>query len=153
MQKSLEQEPQFAVTANLAPQLCPRGIFIPEKIELELCLAELDTTGKRYPLATLFTLVPERAAAQLGEAVLNESTGKPELESGEFEVPSMKNLERLDPLIFTRIQVFDHYRLRDYEAEITLPLRCHELLPLKAGASYRVSYQLGNYPRFELARR
>ena len=42
MQKSLEQEPQFAVTANLAPQLHAKGIFIPQKVEVSLCPAKLE---------------------------------------------------------------------------------------------------------------
>ena len=42
MQKSLEQEPQFAVTANLAPQVLTEGIFIPQRIEVSLSLADLE---------------------------------------------------------------------------------------------------------------
>ena len=168
MQKSLEQEPQFAITANLAPQLCPRGIYIPKKIEVQLCLAHLDReveifkllnrvdhealvkAGRRYPLATVLTLLPKQAAAQLRAARPNESTGKLELKPTRIEIPSVEQLEFFDALLFTRIQVFEHYQLSDYEAEISLPRRCHELLPLKTGASCLVRYQLGNYPRFDL---
>jgi len=57
-------------------------------------------------------------------------------------------IENFDALLFTRIQVFSGYRLQDYEAEITLPLHCHELSPLLAGAAYHVSYELGSFPRF-----
>jgi hypothetical protein len=168
MQKALEQEPQFAVSANLAPQLCPQGIFIPEKIEVELCLAHLARevaifthtnridpqalirAGERHPVASVFTLLPTQAAAQLRDACYNESTQKLELNAGEICIPAVVKLADFDPLLFTRIQVFAHHQLRDYEAEITLPLRCHELLPLRAGATYRACYQLGNYPKIDL---
>jgi hypothetical protein len=168
MQKSLEQEPQFEVTANLAPQLGPQGIFIPEKIEVALCLAQwegekelfkrsnnidseaLIKAGSRHPIGSIFTLLPEQAATQLSEASYNKDTSKLELSSQIVQVPSVDNLESYDALMFTRIQVFEQYHLNDYEADLTLPHKCYDLSPLKSGATYRVCYQLGNYPRFDL---
>ncbi len=169
MQKSLEQEPQLAVTANLAPQLELQGIFIPEKIEVELCLAlwenekelfkrfnnidpdVLIETGKRHSMGTIFTLLPEQAAAQMDGASYNKNTSTLELNSQTVQIPSVDSLESYDALMFTRIQVFEQYHLKDYEADLTLPHKCYDLSPLKCGATYRVCYQLGNYPRFDLS--
>ena len=166
MQKSLEQEPQFAVTANLAPQLHNQGIFIPQKIEVELCLADLEaetaafkrgevldadklvTTGKRHSLGTVLCLTPENAAVLLQQAEENSSTGVLELKSVEATVPSVSDLDGFDALLFTRIQAFGQHQLLDYESEITLPLRCTDMMPLQAGVEYRVSFQLGSYPKF-----
>jgi hypothetical protein len=168
MQKSLEQEPQFAVTANLAPQLCQNGIFLPEIIEVELCLAQLDkelemhrggkdidchdlqAAGLRYPLASVLTLVPERAAAQLKDATPSGGASRLELGRTRIEIPALEELQRFDAVLFTRMQVFAGFYLRDYEAEITLPLRCQELHPLRAGAVYLLRYQLGTYPKFDM---
>ncbi|MEP4149459.1 MAG: hypothetical protein ABJL54_19720 [Halioglobus sp.] len=170
MQKSLEQEPQFAVTANLAPQLHARGIFIPQNIEVELCLANLDsetaafkngdainpdalvTNGKRHPLATVLCLTPENAATLLQQARRESSNSAIELNPVHVTIPSVGQLDSLDALLFTRIQAFEQHQLLDYESEITLPLRCTEMKPLRAGAEYRVSLQLGSYPKFCLAR-
>jgi hypothetical protein len=169
MQKSLEQEPQFEITANLAPQLCDCGIFIPEKIEVQLCLADVDSemelfkrrqeidsqalvnAGRRYPLATLMRLVPGRAATQRREAVLNQGTSKLELPPVTAQIPPLDNADGFEAVMFTRIQVYAEYRLRDYEAEITLPARCAELSPLSSGACFEIGYQLGSYPRFNIA--
>ena len=170
MQKSLEQEPQFAVTANLAPQLRTQGIFIPQKIEVELCLADLEgetamfkrgevldpdtlvRTEKRHRLAKVLCLVPDQAVTLLQGAQPNSSTGVLELNPVQFTIPSIADLKNFDPLLFTRVQALEEHQLMDYQSEITLPLRCTELAPLQAGADYRVSFQLGNYPRFCVGR-
>ena len=170
MQKSLEQEPQFAVTANLAPQLHARGIFVPQKIEVELCLADLDSettaykrgdsldtgtlvnTGKRHSLATVLCLTAEHAATLLQQARLDKTTGVVELNPMQVTIPPVAKLDNLDALLFTHIQAFGQHQLLDYESEITLPLRCTEMAPLQVGVSYRVSFQLGSYPKFCIAR-
>jgi hypothetical protein len=169
MQKALEQEPQYAVTANLAPQLCHAGIFIPENIEVTLYLTDLEheatlirqsqqidqkaieSCGKRHPLAIVCTLSPELAAGQLQEAQYNQDTAKLELASTTVTIPALHNLAEFDVALFTRIRIFEQYCLMDYESEITLPLKCHDLTPLVGGERYRVSYELGNYPRFNFA--
>lgn len=170
MQKSLEQEPQFAVTQNLAPQLCAQGIFIPEKIEVELCLGHLqceqdifkrDNTidpealirsGRRYPLNCLLTLKPAMASTEFKQARHNPVTGMYELAHQLIELPSIEDLSSYDALIFTRIRIFRSYRLNDYDAEISLPYPCNDLLPLEAGAVYESCYELGGFPRFNFNR-
>ncbi len=171
MQKALEQEPQVKVTANLAPQCYPQGIFIPEQIEVQLCLAHLDKEiesfrlhntievatlvkmGQRHPLATLFTLIPEQAASQLQSAQYNPVSAKHELARSRIHVPAVENLASFDALIFTRIKVFAQYQLNDYEAQISLPNKCHDLSQSQSGSSYDVCYELGSYPRFSIKRR
>lgn len=167
MQKSLEQEPQFPVTVNLASQLQPGGVFIPQLIEVELGLTDLayekssvaesrslapDSLQKRHPLATVFSLSPDSAAILLENGQYNANTENFELNPLVLDVPPLPNIATLDAALFTRISVFEQYRLDDYESEITLPLKCHELLPLAAGEQLRVSYQLGSYPKFNIRR-
>lgn len=155
MQKSLEQEPQFAVTANLAPQLSRDGIFIPEQIDIELSLvapAQEQATRRRYPLASVFTLLPAAAAGQMQAARINALSSKYELAHQRIRIPALANLGSLEALLFTRIKVFGEYALNDYDAEISLPSPCHELAPLVAGTDYEVCYELGSYPRFNWRR-
>lgn len=169
MQKSLEQEPQFAVTANLAPQLHARGIFIPQRIEVALCLAKLETeraalqrgdsldpnalqaAGERHELATVLCLTPEHAATLKQQACQN-SHGLLELNPIQVTLPAITGLNTFDAVLFTRIQAFEQHRLLDYESEITLPLRCSELTPLQAGDHYRASLQIGSYPKFSVTK-
>ena len=167
MQKSLEQEPQFAVTANLAPQLHPQGIFIPQQIEVDVCLAKLKeeatavkrgdpldsdafiANGKRHRLATALCLIPAQAAALKQQASKN-SAGLFELNPIHFTIPATADLSDFDPVLFTRVQAFEQHQLFDYESEITLPLRCSELTPLRAGEQFKMSFQIGNYPKFAI---
>ena len=169
MQKALEQEPQFAVTANLAPQLRRGGLFLPQKIQVDLSLAAADkhhkeqrqlqptgqqalSRGDSAQLATVCTLTPEHAAAHLQSAIHNAGSKTPELEATTVVIPPLNALADLEPILSTNIQVFGRYRLGSHESQITLPLICHELLPLRAGQCYKVCYQLGKYPKFRFER-
>jgi hypothetical protein len=165
MQKSLEQEPQFAVTANLAPQLAEGGIFIPERIEVELCLANLEqekillergkrinaaslaADGQRLPLATLFCLEAKNAAPQLASAMRHSASSRLEIDLGAVGIPVVGPEHAMEAVLFTRIQVYDHFYLHDYDCQLTLPSRPPELSPLRPNSRFRASYQLGTYPR------
>lgn len=168
MQKALEQEPQFAVTANLAPQLHPLGVFVPQQIDVSLCMTDTaaearqlqhgrhsQVTPNNMPpqcltLATLCRLRAADAPSQLRDAQYNEALLARELTAITVEIPSAAVAAGLEPTLLTRISVFGPHQLNEYESEITLPLACHDLGQLVGGETIRVSYQLGSYPRFNL---
>ena len=170
MQKALEQEPQFAITANLAPQLWPCGIFIPQRIDVSLCLADLEHEKEmakqlwrcnvnelkedagRYLIKTVCTLDPEGAFDQMQRAQTGSDGMGLELEPIIIEIPMTGRVAQLDAALFTTICVFEQYALQDYDSQITLPLKCHELAPLIGGDRHQVSYQFGSYPRFNFKR-
>ena len=165
MQKSLEQEPQFAVTANLASQLLPSGVFIPQSIEVTLCMANLErekelldrsenidrqllaSVARRCLIATVFTLTAESVADRARLAQYRALTDGFALEPTVVEIPMLADAVGFDAVLFTRITVFEHYCLGDYESQITLPSKCHELRRVASGERYRVEYQLGGYPK------
>ena len=147
MQKSLEQEPQFAVTANLAPQLHSGGVFLPEKIEVTLALAELEQ-APIISLGAVLTLSAASAPSLRKSATRNESSSTLELPAVKLQVPALAEAHGLEATLFTRIQIFQDYWLHAYDAEITLPQRCHDISSVQGGDLIRVTYQLGSYPRF-----
>ena len=167
MQKSLEQEPQYAVTANLAPQLIAGGVFIPGKIEVELRLAPAGLEqavlerkvspepgalsarqARQLPVTSLLVLSPELFGASGSPDQHPKSKVVAAEHRLQFEIPASTHLHELEAFTFTRIQVFSHYWLEDNDAEITLPRRCDELSPLVAGARFEASYATGSYPKF-----
>lgn len=167
MQKALEQEPQFSVTANLAPQLCHSGIFIPQAIHVSLCLAhwkkekeaflngktknfeQLHNRLQRHRVADLVSLLPANAASLQNSAIYNNATSKYEIALGKIRIPDVTQLDTFDALLLTNIEVYRQHKLEDYSSEITLPHKCYELSPLLAGAIFNTCYQLGGYPKFE----
>jgi len=132
MQKALEQEPQFAVTANLAPQLATNGIFIPERIDVDLCLAQ---STKRHTLARLLSLPRDAGATPQAKTIC---------------LPALTGLDSMRAELITSIQVLEHYQLLPGEAQITLPRPCPELSPLRVGDSFRIGFVAGNYPVFQI---
>ena len=113
----------------------------------------LEKMAQRCPLANLFSLIPLQASEQLQSAQYNPVTAKNEMAKSYVQIPAVENLTSFDALIFTRIKVFAQHQLNDYEAQISLPNKCHDLEPLQVGSSYDVCYELGNYPRFSFTLR
>jgi len=165
MQKALEQEPQVAVTENLSTQLSENGIFIPENITIELCLARLKeeqeqlkrnellcrerstAMSTRHAITTLIDLSSQRIKQIFDHKHINSDLDCNALALCEVSIPSIAHLETYQPLLFTRIKVFEEHMLNDYECDLTLPSRCFDLEPLKAGQTFRASYLLGTYPK------
>jgi hypothetical protein len=163
MQKALEQEPQVSVTANLAPQLTAQGFFIPERIDIELALIDLVKEHKSYEelgfvdsnyqlkiksrksIANIFSLTSGNANAFVSSAVTRVNTRAIKLSNVTF--PSdFSNYN--DVVLFTRIKVFNHHCLCDYECDLTLPRRLNDL-DIQSSKTFEVNYILGNYPKFE----
>lgn len=133
MHKALEQEPQFAVTANLAPQLAPGGIFVPERIDVDLCIAR---DGARRSLGRVLSLCAEMLEVP-DPLWLTVPPGA---------VGAGARIE-----LVTSIRVFEAHRLAPGEAHITLPRPCPGLLPLAGDARLRVEYRCGTFPVFEVS--
>lgn len=170
MQKALEQEPQLSVTANLAGLLKPNGIFIPEEINVSLCLAhlaeeeesygkhgkvdnqQLIDQGKRYSLGSLMQLSPTSVDSLMSKREFSDQLQNDVLSLSDITIPDIPGLETFQPLLLTQISVFGEHVLGDYDASLTLPSRCFDLEPLKTGETYHTLYVLGHYPKIHFQR-
>jgi len=130
MHKALEQEPQFGVTANLAPQLAPNGVLIPERIDVDLCVAGPGKTA----LAHLLTL--SAASCEIPPPTV-------------LRIPELPDPEHHGAELRTSIRVYGAHRLAPGDAHITLPRPCPELSPLQTGRRTRIAYRPGAFPIFE----
>lgn len=130
MHKALEQEPQFEVTANLAPQLAPGGIFLPERIDVDLRFSG------------------DRGHRRLGRVLSLSAEQHRVPDPLRIIVPAALTDGRID--LVTSIRVFEAHCLQPGDAYITLARPCPGLLPLAAGAALRVEYRCGTFPVFEI---
>lgn len=152
MQKGLEQEPQFEVTANLAPQLCAGGIFVPQKIDLALALGKPEAHWKEaafapVSLGSVFTLTQDNAWPLMQIADIDPATGNLALPPIVLDLAAVSPCDHRDVLVLTTIQVFSSYQLASFDAQITLPLRCAHVAEWGRADSVRATYELGSYPR------
>ncbi len=131
MQKALEKEPQVAITQNLAPQLFENGIFIPEKITVDVCLADM---SKEF--------TPERTRIKLATIVelTHETRSLPKVT---VEIPE----NAMDVVLSTKIQVFDSYELDEYDSGITCPTVLFDLRKIERETKFEFSYRLGEHPQ------
>lgn len=146
MQTALRNEPQVAVTFNFGPQLREGGIFVPQKICVEVVLAEsgkevsFDLASRnRISLGTVLELDPARSDA--------ETVGQPVVLEIPSDVPAGMDLR-----ILTKVCVFGTFKLNDFDAAITYPVILRQLDGLKAGDHLEFVYVQDERPRFEYKR-
>lgn len=158
MQKALDKEPQFAITANLAPQLEKGGILVPECIAIDFCLADL---AREFAPATvpslqrvrtgqqrLLTLAATGVAALAQQARLVQATGERLLPGVKVQIPELAQDTRHAAMLLTRITVFGAIGLDDYESGLTYPCVLHDLGALHSGQHIEFRYRLGCRPGF-----
>ncbi|WP_320821484.1 hypothetical protein [Reinekea sp.] len=169
MQKALEQEPQLAVTAHLSELLEPEGIFIPEQISLNLWAARWDQE-QRYsaqqnpedlpPLVEAFERHFLHCAVQLraDTVQLLQPIADPGalvatvLDLGQFTVADTILAHRFDLIVATTVHVYADFYLHEYDSDLTRSYKFYDCSPLAAGQTFRVYYELGNYPRVRIDR-
>ena len=155
MEKALTSEPQVAVTMHLAKFMRAGGFFVPESVELSLCLldpatehnsneedevGQADRTVKRerVMVGTPFTLT--RANAEKFSM-----TEERHIRLQNVQLPSnMRPDHQLS--ILTRIHTFGEILLDEYDSGLTHPQAINGIAGLKPAMSLVVWYALGKMP-------
>jgi hypothetical protein len=165
MQAALEKEPQVAITMNLAPQLCPGGIFLPERITVDCYLCDLT---KEFPS------LPADAAGNLsegGKGRIRVNLGRVlELTAGSCHnllaasnsdghggislTPKLLNISEdvdgeFDLMLLTAVTVFDSIALDDNESGLTCPRILYDVGKTHGGKVIEFEYHLGDKPGFK----
>ncbi|HEX3044897.1 MAG TPA: phytanoyl-CoA dioxygenase [Bacillota bacterium] len=124
MQNALQKEPQVAITLNLASQMAPGGILIPQNIRIDAALLSPQKDRERMTgtgavtdcyrvLKTIFELNKNTQAPNV-----QESFSFPEVA---VEIPPDLASEYPQMTLFTTIQVFEEEQLKPWECSLTLP--------------------------------
>lgn len=167
MQRALVKEPQVAITLNLAPQLCPGGILIPQKISIGACLLDLDSEFPvpsnsdeavpvseddgarriRVELGRVLEITAENAhqmAAMRGQNVLSTCDRFPAVV---LDVPQEAD-KSFHVMLRTTITVFGSAVLREYDSGLTYPAILHELGHAGNGTRIEFQYVFDSNPGF-----
>ena len=147
MQKTLEKEPQVAITLNLAKLLRENGSFIPQKITIEACLTKLEeefssnsegrTNKERVVLGEIFELSAD-----------NSADSKSLFEPKVLEFPT-DVCRPMSLILLTKIEIFDSFILKDYNSGITYPTILCNVEEVKAGQKIEFQYISEENPHFE----
>jgi hypothetical protein len=169
MQAALEQEPQVAITLNLAPQLCRGGIFVPEEIAVDACLCDLtkefsmmpaevgdgsstaDAGGdrRRIHLGRVLELTAESCRDRAAEGVGGDGYGaltRPRCFT--LDAPTAAR-GSLNLALLTSVKVFGPIALGDYESAITCPRFLCDMGRVDGAARVEFAYRVGERPGFE----
>ena len=150
MQTALRKEPQAAITLNLAPQLAESGIFIPQKISIEVCLAN--------PSKEFASDGAEKERIYLGE-ILELDAEKIRQSSAQnfcfpaitLKIPPM-NVEKPDFMLLTKILIFDKFELSGRDSAITYPKVLNDLRGFSGNNRIEFTYIFDKNPRFKYAK-
>ncbi len=139
MQKSLEKEPQAAITLNLANQLRKNGIFIPQKITVSACLAK--------PELEFDAETKDKERIYLGN-ILELSVGSKGNFPPQTVTMPLADLSGRSFMLMTHIQIFEDKILLDYNSGISYPTILNKI-ELKKGRTIEFKYMIGKDPHFE----
>jgi hypothetical protein len=162
MQRALTREPQVAITVNLAPQLCPGGIFVPERVAIDAYFSDArrefmrsdsanhDTSSAepngqaRIELGRVFELTAETAVQVSPLDVAHRSVFLP---AAAIEFPD-ELAAKLTLALSTTITVFGTIVLEEYESGLTQPQWFHDFKGDDAGNTIEFQYRFQNNPGF-----
>lgn len=166
MQAALEREPQVAITMNLAPQLCPGGIFLPERITVDCYLCD---PAKEFPALPPGVDVEASSSpggrgkvrVNLGRVIELTAESRHHLlapgdgrREAALALKPLLNVPRdLDGefglMLSTAITVYDSVALDEYESGLTCPRILYDVGKVRGGKAIEFEYRLGDRPGFK----
>jgi hypothetical protein len=167
MQKALAKEPQVAITINLAPQLCPGGIFIPERITVDCYLCDPAKEFAAFvpdvnAAASLSAGAERRVRINLGPVLELTADNCNDLvtvatsdgQGAASLIPAVLEIsEEVDSqfclMLSTAITVFDSIVLEEYESGLTCPEFLFGAGTMHKGKRIELAYHLGDKPGFK----
>jgi len=165
MQESLQKETHTAITLNLAPQLCKGGILIPERITVDVCLADRtkerpiykqgseilknDTSDMgRLRLGRLIDFTA-KSAVSLSANIMTDESGRNHFPPVEVNIPANADTALDKLMLITNVGVYRGFALEDYDSTITNPVYLDNLGRPQNGSIISFKYMLGRKPGFE----
>lgn len=161
---ALIREPQVSITTNLAAQLEPKGILIPESIHIDLAYSffgnepylnseprafeAIYLTGsltypQRYAVERLFTINKERDFLTLADKSTQTFTSK------YFDLPEEYSAFP-DICLLTRIHIYKNQMLDSAESYITNPYCVASIPNFMDDRTYRLVYHMDHVPKWIL---
>lgn len=135
MQRALTVEPQFAVTANLVPQLHPLGRIVPACVCVDLCV-ETRERPQGHSVGAVFEL---SAAAIRRRSVDSAHT---------LVMPRVAG----NVFYETSIQTYGEHHIRPGESGITMPEYLWDLAGISQGEVVTFWYECDEQPRIRYSR-
>jgi len=147
MMMALEKEPQFAVTANLGPQLVPGGLFVPRRVSVAFSIVQ----GSEPANWTFLSRAPLMDLTAAGARALAATATDGRLPGTVVTIPDDAS-PRFQGALLTEIEVGEGIVIGFNASGLT----CPRLLPLwddlLPGDRLEFSYCLGKRPGFEYGR-
>ena len=171
LQMALENEPQLAVTAQLAPQLVEDGILVPERITMEAAVADLSQEFKfgsangneseppvplcervRVKLGQILELDRVSAPQLLAAATKDVESDRLILPGAVCEVPGALPANCRALILRTTLYLSPGIVLDDYDSGLTVVRLVNSLGKVVPGEHLEFLYCLGTRPGFEVRR-
>jgi hypothetical protein len=154
MQACLESEPQVAITRHLQSE-APNAILIPEEVRVDLMLVdpsrEFDLAGQERNGGKI-----SRDRIRVGSVlVVNRETVNSwksncsnRLAGSAARIPDSME-ERYQPMLFTRLRVYQDHILKDCDSGLTFPRVLSVEGTIRPGDTIEFHYELGREPRLK----
>lgn len=151
LQRALAEEPQLAITANLAPQLTTGGRLVPERIVVELAWLVAEP-GARDPAFDSFRVGGEPFTPLLELSAETAAALVSSRRSWRLEVPRVPDDGCHRAVLRTTLVTQGEIVLTSGESGLTTPWVVPETGCLRAGETLECSYRLGTRPGFAFKR-
>ena len=160
MFEALNREPQIAITANLAKQICKGGIFIPEQINIDLLYADFNSEpnlqiSNESDLILSNTSFKERVV--LAKSVLSldldnnfSDCGQEKIHYTPWFTTSSLSFSVPDLCLFTTVKVWDHVVIHSSQSTITNPVCISSFHTLNQFGSFRLYYSFQHIPQWSI---